>query len=56
MSNDLKPIWEYAFKIFTKNLHIDFKSLSLHQTLELFRVYLLSSFYIRQGSLGRGPC
>ena len=46
----------YWYEIVRKLLCFNFKSLSLQKTLELFRVYLLSSFYMRQGSLGRGPC
>ena len=40
---------------FIEDLEISFNSLTLQKTLEIFRVYLLSSFYIRRGSLGRGP-
>ena len=44
------------FKFVSIFLEFDFKLLPLSETLELFRVYLLSSFYMRQGSLGREPC
>ena len=53
----IKPKGQFSFEFYSKCLEFDFNSLLLHQTSEIyFRVYLLSSFYIRQGSLGRGPC
>ena len=53
----IKPKGQFSVEFLAKSLKFDFNSLLLQQTSEIyFRVYLLSSFYIRQGSLGRGPC
>ena len=43
-------------KFFAEVLEVIIKSLPLQRTSEFFRVYLLSSFYIWHGPLGRGPC
>ena len=56
----LKLFFNY-FRLFDKNFYKKFgerlKIINFVTDIRnFFRVYLLSSFYIRQGSLGREPC
>ena len=61
------PLWGFLklffkyFRLFDKNFYKKFgerlKIINFVTDIRnFFRVYLLSSFYIRQGSLGREPC